>query len=62
MMIVSVRFAFFWVGSRNAITPFDTASTPVIAVHPLANTLASTHIVSIDPLTGSLGGSMIATG
>ena len=33
-MMVSVRLAFFCVGSRKAVTPFDTASTPVIAVHP----------------------------
>jgi len=38
MMIVSVRLAFFWVGSRKALMAFETASTPVMAVHPLAKT------------------------
>src|SRR5438093_13319713 len=33
----SVADAFFDSGGRNAGTPFDTASTPVMAVHPFAN-------------------------
>ncbi len=37
MMIVRVRRAFATTGSRNACTPLLTASTPVIAVQPLAN-------------------------
>ena len=37
MMIVNVRFAVFAHGSRKAFTPLLTASTPVIAVQPLAN-------------------------
>ncbi len=49
MMMVSVRLAFFCVGSRKALTPFETASTPVMAVHPLAKTLARTQRESMDP-------------
>ena len=40
MMMVRVRLAFFWVGSRKAMTPLETASTPVMAVQPLAKTLS----------------------
>ena len=61
-MMVSVRFAFFCVGSRKALTPLETASTPVMAVHPLAKTFASSQRESIDPLTGRCGGSTIGTG
>jgi hypothetical protein len=62
MMMVSVRLAFFCVGSRNALTPFETASTPVMAVHPLAKTLARSQRLSIDALTGRRGGATIGTG
>src|SRR6266566_6895863 len=44
----SVADAFFASGGRNAGTPFDTASTPVIAVQPLANAVRSRKIVSLD--------------
>ncbi len=60
MMMVSVRLAFFCVGSRKALTPLETASTPVIAVHPLAKTLARSQRESIDALTGRRGGATIA--
>ena len=36
-MVTSVAAAFFASGGRNAGTPSDMASTPVIAVQPLAN-------------------------
>ncbi len=36
MMIVSVRWAWRIVGGLKMGTPLLTASTPVIAVHPLA--------------------------
>ncbi len=36
-MIVSVRRAVATTGGRNAFTPLLTASTPVMAVQPLAN-------------------------
>ena len=62
MMMVRVRLAFFWVGSRKAMTPLLTASTPVMAVHPLAKTLASSQRVSIDALTGRCGGATIGDG
>jgi hypothetical protein len=42
----SVADAFFASGGRNAGTPFDTASTPVIAVHPLANAVSSSNVVN----------------
>ena len=35
-MMVKVRRAVGTTGSRNALTPLLTASTPVMAVHPLA--------------------------
>ena len=37
MMAVSVLRAWETAGSRNAVTPLLTASTPVMAVQPLAN-------------------------
>ena len=51
----SVAEAFFDSGGRNAGTPFETASTPVIAVQPLANAVSSRNIVSrVEPaLAGS---------
>ena len=42
----SVADAFFASGGRNAGTPFDTASTPVIAVQPLAKAVSSRNVVS----------------
>ena len=55
-----VPAAFFDSGGLNAGTPFDTASTPVIAVQPLANAVRSRNRVS-----GSMGdgtGSAVTTG
>ncbi len=40
-IISIVDAAFFDSGGRNAGTPFETASTPVIAVQPLANAVSS---------------------
>ena len=45
-IVTSVADAFFASGGRNAGTPFETASTPVIAVQPLANAVSSRNIVS----------------
>ena len=45
-IVTSVAAAFFDSGGRNAGTPFDTASTPVIAVQPLANAVSSRNVVS----------------
>ncbi len=46
-MTVSVFCAFLVVGSRKARTPLLTASTPVIAVQPLANAFSSSHAPAI---------------
>src|SRR6476659_5302066 len=43
-MIRSVRAAFLPAGARNALTPFDTASTPVSAAAPDANARRTTKI------------------
>ncbi len=42
----SVAAAFFASGGRKAGTPLETASTPVIAVQPLANAVRMRNIVS----------------
>src|SRR5436305_1400221 len=42
-MAVSVLRALITVGSLNAVTPLLTASTPVIAVQPLANARISSQ-------------------
>ena len=47
MITVSVFFAFLSVGSRKAFTPLLTASTPVSAVHPLANAFSISHAPTI---------------
>jgi len=47
MITVKVRCAFFWPGSRKAFTPLLTASTPVSAVQPLANTFSSSQKLTI---------------
>ena len=44
----SVADAFFASGGRKAGTPFDTASTPVIAVQPFAKAVSSRKIVSFE--------------
>ncbi len=50
MMIVRVRLAYWSVGSRKAITPLLTASTPVIAVQPLENVRSMSHALTV-PVT-----------
>src|SRR3972149_11461087 len=47
-----VAGAFFASGGLNAGTPFDTASTPVIAVHPFENAVNSRKSVSVSPEGG----------
>ena len=54
MMMVRVRLALRWVGSRKALTPLETASTPVMAVQPLAKTLSSSQRESIDAADGQV--------
>ena len=45
-IVTSVAAAFLASGGRNAGTPSDTASTPVIAVQPLANAVSNRNVVS----------------
>ena len=45
-MIIMVAAAFLASGGLNAGTPFETASTPVMAVHPFENALSSRKSVS----------------
>ena len=45
-MATSVAAAFRLSGGRNAGTPFETASTPVIAVQPFENAVSSANVVS----------------
>ena len=40
-MVTSVAAAFRLSGGRNAGTPFDTASTPVIAVQPFEKAVST---------------------
>ena len=55
-MIVRVRLAVGITGSRNAFTPLLTASTPVMAVQPLANACSSSHRFGAALARRSLGG------
>src|ERR1039458_4475392 len=55
MITPSVRRAFSAVGSRNAFTPLLTASTPVMAVQPLANALSSSHTLTAATAGGAGG-------
>src|SRR3954470_12822720 len=58
-MIVSVRYECDMVGRRNALTPLLTASTPVMAVQPLAKArMIQTPAVSI--AAGNSGGDTTA--
>ena len=45
-MATSVAAALRLSGGRNAGTPFDTASTPVMAVQPFENAVRSANVVS----------------
>ena len=59
-----VDAAFRLSGGRNAGTPFDTASTPVIAVQPFENAVSKANVVSapapLAPMQRRLGGGAIA--
>jgi hypothetical protein len=46
-MITSVVAAFFASGGLNAGTPFETASTPVMAVHPFANARRMRNVLRV---------------
>src|SRR5882757_4310586 len=62
MIVVSVRRAFFTVGSRKALTPLLTASTPVMAVQPLANAFSRSQRPTASVGGGIGGGGTIGTG
>ncbi len=62
MIAVSVRRAYFTEGSRNAETPLLTASTPVIAVHPLANDRISSQNDAATGVAGNSGGATTGSG
>src|SRR3954465_368747 len=57
-IVTSVEAAFLASGGLNAGTPFETASTPVIAVQPFANAVSSRNNVSDSCVeaTGGMGG------
>jgi hypothetical protein len=57
---ISVAAAFFASGGRKAGTPFDTASTPVIAVQPFANAVSSRNVVN--GCVPAFGASGVSTG
>ena len=55
-MTVSVRRALVTRGSRNASTPLLTASTPVMAVQPLANARSKIQSPTASRLWAAAGG------
>src|ERR1700722_4329343 len=57
MIAVNVVRAAATTGSRKACTPLLTASTPVNAVHPLANAFTRIHIPTACNATGTCLGS-----
>ena len=64
MMTVSVSCAFLARGSPNAMTPLDTASTPVMAAQPLENAFMMSQMNAKPtkwPVAG-LGAGMAASG
>src|SRR5690349_1434831 len=61
-MTVSVRCAVLTVGCRNALTPLLTASTPVMAVHPLANDRTRLQRPTASAAAGGGGGATTGTG
>src|SRR5262245_36502467 len=62
MIALSVRRALIVAGSRNAVTPLLTASTPVIAVQPLANERKSSQTLAPAVATGIGGGGASGAG
>src|SRR5215813_6717817 len=59
-IISIVAAAFFDSGGLNAGTPFDTASTPVMAVQPFENAVSSRNSVNGAPVEAT--GSGVVTG
>ena len=62
MIAESVRCALRTAGSRNALTPLLTASTPVIAVQPLAKARNTIHHPAVVVAANIAGGAITATG
>ena len=60
--MVSVRCAFFTPGSRKALTPLLTASTPVIAVQPLEKALSRSQSVTACVAAGGAGSAISGAG
>ena len=61
-MAVSVRWAWGTAGSRKAVTPLLTASTPVMAVQPLANARIKIQRLAAVVAAGCSGGASTGTG
>jgi hypothetical protein len=61
-IIARVNRAQFTTGSLNACTPLLTASTPVIAVHPLANAFNIIHQVTCSFAGATAGNAAAASG
>src|SRR5262245_43052052 len=62
MIADRVRRALTTVGSRNALTPLVTASTPVIAVQPLANARKRIHHPAVVVAARTIGGATSGVG
>src|SRR5437773_10924122 len=58
MIAVKVCCAVFATGSRNALTPLLTASTPVIAVQPLENAFSNSQTLTTACCDRSAGGAI----
>jgi len=62
MIAVRVICAFLTVGLRKSGTPFETASTPVIAVQPFAKARMMIHAPSVSVAAGIGGGATTGVG
>jgi hypothetical protein len=62
MIAASVRRAWRTAGSRNAVTPLLTASTPVMAVQPLAKARNKIHQPAVVVAAITAGGATAGTG
>src|SRR5690349_9421140 len=61
-MAASVRRPYVNLGSLKALIPLLTASTPVMAVQPLANACSRSHALAAVVAGGSAGGGTIGSG
>ena len=62
MMAVRARCADFTTGSRKALTPLLTASTPVMAVQPLEKALSKSQTLTAAVGRGKVGGATTGAG